>query len=152
MLERIGRGVAAGAVGTTALNLVTYLDMTLRGRPASSVPEQGAERLASQAGVDLGTGEAADARKQGLGAVLGFLTGLTAGGFVSVASPLVRRLPIGVAGPAIGLGVMAATDGANAALGTSDPRTWSAADWASDVVPHLAYGIAVAWALDALDA
>ncbi|MFE9199255.1 putative 2-aminoethylphosphonate-binding periplasmic protein precursor [Streptomyces sp. ADI96-15] len=27
-----------------------------------------------------------------------------------------------------------------AGTGASDPRTWSAEDWASDIVPHLAYG------------
>jgi hypothetical protein len=25
-------------------------------------------------------------------------------------------------------------------LGVTDPRTWSASDWMSDVVPHVAYG------------
>jgi hypothetical protein len=35
---------------------------------------------------------------------------------------------------------MAATDGVSAALGVTDPGSWSAADWASDIVPHLAYG------------
>jgi uncharacterized membrane protein len=38
---------------------------------------------------------------------------------------------------------MAATDVPVAALGVSDPRGWSAADWAADAVPHLAYGAAV---------
>jgi hypothetical protein len=40
MLKHILRGVAAGAAGTTALNAVTYLDMVLRGRGASSTPEE----------------------------------------------------------------------------------------------------------------
>jgi hypothetical protein len=151
MLERVAHGLVAGAVGTTALNVVTYLDMALRGRPSSSVPAQSAERLAGQAGIDLGADESAQARKEGLGALLGYLTGLTAGAVLGVLAPVARRLPVAVAGPAIGLGVMAATDGANAALGTSDPTTWSAPDWASDVVPHLAYGVAAVWALDALE-
>ena len=46
---------------------------------------------------------------------------------------------------------MAATDTSNAALGTTDPRTWSPADWASDVVPHVAYGLGAVLTLDALD-
>jgi len=33
----------------------------------------------------------------------------------------------------------------------SDPRSWAAADWASDVVPHLAYGVVTAWVLEGLD-
>ena len=36
-------------------------------------------------------------------------------------------------------------------LGISDPRTWSATDWAADVVPHLAYGFATHATLAALD-
>ncbi|MCP9968874.1 hypothetical protein LUX57_29935 [Actinomadura madurae] len=48
-MDRLTRGLAAGAAGTTALNLVTYLDMAVRGRPASSTPEQSVERLADVA-------------------------------------------------------------------------------------------------------
>jgi hypothetical protein len=151
MLERVAHGLAAGAVGTTALNAVTYLDMAARGRPSSSVPAGAAERLAGQAGVGLGAGDVRENRKEGIGALLGFATGVGAGAVLGVVGPVLRRLPVAVGGPLLGLGVMAATDGANAALGTSDPSTWSAADWASDVVPHLAYGVAAAWAFDALE-
>jgi hypothetical protein len=38
-----------------------------------------------------------------------------------------------------------------AAGGVSDPREWSAADWTRDVVPHLAYGAGVRWAMDRVD-
>ena len=37
MRRELAAGIAAGAVGTVALNLTTYLDMVIRGRPASSV-------------------------------------------------------------------------------------------------------------------
>ena len=40
-------GAAAGAAGTTALNAVTYLDMTVRGRPSSSTPEDTVEKLSA---------------------------------------------------------------------------------------------------------
>jgi hypothetical protein len=56
-MGRLARGVAAGAVDTTALNVATYLDMAIRGRPSSGVPAEAAERLASRAGVSLGDGE-----------------------------------------------------------------------------------------------
>jgi hypothetical protein len=36
-----------------------------------------------------------------------------------------------------------------AARGVSDPRSWGAADWLADVVPHVAYGLVTAWAADA---
>jgi uncharacterized membrane protein len=44
---------------------------------------------------------------------------------------------------------MAATDVPVAALGVTDPRRWSAADWAADAVPHLAYGMAAEAVLSA---
>jgi hypothetical protein len=42
---------------------------------------------------------------------------------------------------------MAATDLPMARIGLTDPDTWSAADWASDALPHLAYGLATVIAL-----
>jgi hypothetical protein len=36
-----------------------------------------------------------------------------------------------------------------AAAGVSDPRSWDASSWASDIVPHLAYGAVVAWTMEA---
>jgi hypothetical protein len=47
---------------------------------------------------------------------------------------------------------MALTDGTMTALGIADPRQWSSTDWASDVLPHLAYGLVTAGTLQALDA
>ena len=45
---------------------------------------------------------------------------------------------------------MIATDAPMAALGVSDPRTWKPADWASDALPHLAYGMTTAAVVRAL--
>lgn len=36
-------------------------------------------------------------------------------------------------------------------LKVTDPRTWSAADWASDILPHLGYGITADALLRALE-
>jgi hypothetical protein len=36
-------------------------------------------------------------------------------------------------------------------LGVTDPRTWSATDWVSDLVPHLVYGLVVKTTMDAFD-
>lgn len=151
MLERVAQGLAAGAAGTTALDTVSYLDMALRGRPSSSVPGQAAQRLAERAGVDLGEGKARESREQGVGALLGYVTGLAAGCVYGLVRPALGDLSRPVAGTLLGLGVMAATDGAQAALGTTNPKDWSATDWVSDLVPHLAYGWAAAWTYDALD-
>ena len=43
------------------------------------------------------------------------------------------------------------TNGPMTVLGITDPRTWSAPDWVSDLVPHVAYGAVVATTLDAFD-
>ena len=50
----------------------------------------------------------------------------------------------------LGLAAMAASDLPIIALGVSDPRTWGAAGWVSDLLPHLAYGLATATVYEAL--
>jgi uncharacterized membrane protein len=131
----------AGAAGTTVLNAVGYADMALRGRPASSTPDQVAERLARLSGLSIpGTGQAWQNRREGLGALAGIATGVAVGVAAGQVRGALRRLgPF--AGPAvIGGAAMLATDLTVAALGVSDPRTWDAASWLSDIVPHLAFG------------
>jgi hypothetical protein len=146
------RGAAAGAAGTTALNAVTYLDMTVRGRGTSSTPEQTVEKLAEKAHVPIpGDEEHRSNRVQGLGP----LTGLVAGIGVGVVTGLARAAgyrsapPVGVA--LVTGGVLVASNGPMTALGITDPRTWSTTDWVSDVVPHLAYAVVVKTTMDAFD-
>lgn len=139
-------GLAAGAAGTTLLNITTYLDMAIRGRPASSVPEDAVDRLAERRGISIDD----DNRRSAIAALLGFATGLAAGAAYGLVSPLTSFLPRPVVIAAVGLGTMAATDASSASLGVTDPREWSAADWASDVVPHLAFGAGVVLVHDAL--
>src|SRR3954468_1758615 len=75
------RGAAAGAAGTTALNIVTYLDMALRGRPASTTPDRTVERLAGTAHLSIpGEGERRASRVEGLGALTGLVAGVGVGG------------------------------------------------------------------------
>ncbi|MDT0274636.1 hypothetical protein [Blastococcus goldschmidtiae] len=146
------RGAAAGAAGSTALNAVTYLDMAVRGRGTSSTPEDTVEQLASEAHVPIpGDGDTRANRVQGLGPLLGLVAGVgvgTVGGLARAAGYLSAK-PVGVA--LTTLGVMVAANGPMAALGVTDPRTWSAKDWLSDVVPHLAYGVVVKNTIDAFD-
>jgi hypothetical protein len=146
------RGAAAGAAGTTALNAVTYLDMAVRGRGSSSTPEQTVEKAAEKAHVTIpGEGDTRQNRLQALGPLTGLVTGVGVG----VAAGLARAAgfrsapPLGVALAA--LGATLAGNGPMAALGVTDPRTWSATDWVSDVVPHLAYGLTVKTTMDAFD-
>lgn len=146
------RGAAAGAAGTTALNAVTYLDMVVRGRGSSSTPEQTVEKLAEKAHVPIpGDEQTRQNRVQGLGP----MTGMVAGVGVGVLAGLARALGLRT-GPVVGGGlitgvVLVAANGPMTALGITDPRTWSATDWASDVVPHVAYAAVVRATLDAFD-
>lgn len=113
-------GAVAGAAGSTALNAATHLDMIIRGRPASSTPEETVEAIDDRTpGSIPGEDDSRSNRVSGLGA----LTGLT---------------------------VMAVTDGATAKLGVSDLRRLAAADWVADLVPHLTYGAVTWSVLQAL--
>jgi hypothetical protein len=149
-MSKLTDGLLAGAAGTTLLNAATYLDMAVRGRQPSSLPEQDVERLAGCAGLSLGDGEQADARKSALGALLGYVTGAGVGALYGLLAPLLRRLPTPLSAGLVGAGAMAATDAASAMLGTTDPRSWSPQDWAADAIPHLAYGVGVVITYDAL--
>ena len=149
MWRRIAIGAAAGAVGTAALNITTYLDMAVRGRASSGMPAQAAGKLADMAGVDLGDEETAQNRKSGLGALLGYVSGIGTGLLYGAARPALRSLPQPVAGLILGAGAMAGTDVPITALGLTDPTEWPASSWASDIVPHLVYGVVTAATYDA---
>ncbi len=137
------RGAAAGAAGTTALDTVTYLDMLVRGRPASDAPERVVRRLVGQAGVDVpGSRTQRRARFAALGPLAGIGTGVGLGAVAGVLRSGGLRLPTAVGGPLLGAAAMLASDVPLAALGVSDPRTWSRVDWLGDAVPHLVYGLA----------
>ena len=151
---RLEHGLIAGAAGTMALDAVTYADMLLRGRPASTLPGEAAAKLAKQVGIDLqGDDDQTKARREGLAALLGYATGAAVG----VAGALIlgggRRAGRGhLVGRALVLGgsAMAASMIPMTAEGLTDPRQWGLEGWLSDVVPHAAYGLAAAATLAAL--
>jgi hypothetical protein len=145
-------GAAAGAAGTTALNAVTYLDMAVRGRGTSSTPQQTVEAVEERLPVSVpGEGDTRENRISGLGSLSGILTGIGVGAVFGLLRSAGVRLPGSVGGIAIGLTAMAAADLSMARLKVSDPRTWSAADWLSDLAPHLAYGAVTYATLEAID-
>jgi hypothetical protein len=150
MLASTLRGAAAGAAATTALNAATYLDMAVRGRGASSTPEQSVEGLLDRAGVDLPGNEDARAnRVSALGSLLGLVTGTAVGAAYGAATSLVGR-PGPVSATALGsVAAMLAGNGPMVLLGITDPRSWSAGDWLSDLLPHAAYGAVLAAAFEA---
>lgn len=149
-------GTAAGAVGTVALNVTTYVDMAIRGRPASSTPSQLVGAIADKAGVDLSSPDADEStvenRKSGLGALSGYLVGLGVGTGYGLLRLRVHRVPVATAAAGLGLAAMAGSDVPITALGVSDPRTWGASSWAADIIPHLAYGFFTAIAYEAFAA
>lgn len=146
------RGAAAGAAGTTALNVATYLDMALRGRGSSSTPEKTVEALADRAHLQIpGEGETRENRTAGLGALTGLIAGIGVGKLLGLGRAAGFR-----PGPTAGVlvataGALLAGNGPMTALGVTDPRTWSATDWTADIVPHLAYGLVAHATLSALD-
>src|SRR3954468_12145027 len=119
-------GAAAGAAGTTALNAVTYLDMTLRGRAASDTPQKTVEQLVDHAPADVpGDAEERDNRIAGLAPMLGVAAGVGTGVVLAAIRSRWRLGAAGSAAGAFGLGMLSGNL-PMAALGVSDPRSWSA--------------------------
>jgi len=145
-------GAAAGAAGTTALNFVTYLDMAVRGRPASSTPEDAVEALSGVTHLPVpGAAETRSNRVQVLGAMTGLVAGVGIGALLGAARASGWRPGLAVGSAAATVGALAGTNGPMTALGVTDPRTWPASSWVADIVPHLAYGAVTAAVLDRLD-
>jgi hypothetical protein len=141
LLRGVLLGAAAGAAGTTALNAVGYLDMAVRGRPASHTPEATVAKLAEIAHLPAPD----ENRLAGLGGLSGLVLGVGAGALLGVA----RAAGLRVGTIAASGVVMLISNGPMTVLRITDPRTWSAVDWVSDVVPHLAYGAVAVAVLDA---
>ena len=156
MLRQALLGTVAGAVGTVALNATTYGDMIVRGRGASSVPSEIAGQLADKLGIDLSAedeergGPTAQNRQSGLGALQGFAVGLGIGTVYGAVRPGLGDVSKLRAGVVLCLAAMVGSDGPAAALGIVDLRQMGLNAWLSDIVPHLAYGLATAVSYDAL--
>ena len=146
-------GAFAGAAGTSALNLVTYSDMLWRGRGASAVPAQVAGRLAQAARLPLRRpgedDERVSNRRSSLGSLLGYAVGIGLGTLYGVVRGR-RDVSLAVAALALGASAMVLSDAPATAMKVTDPRRWGASGWAADVVPHLAYGLVTAGALELL--
>ncbi|MCU1378296.1 MAG: hypothetical protein JWN29_1279 [Acidimicrobiales bacterium] len=134
-------GAGAGAAGTTALDAVSYLDMAVRGRPASHTPEATVAKLAEVAHLPVPD----EKRLAGLGGLSGLVVGAGVGALLGMARAAGWRTGTGIATVA----VLLAANGPMTVLRITDPRTWSAVDWVSDILPHLAYGAVTVAMLDA---
>lgn len=155
MMRTLVGGAIAGAAGESALNVVTYVDMLLRARPASSLPAKVAGRMADAAGIEFSQpGERpdkAETRREASGALLGY--GMAVG--TAVAYAVLRRaglrLPVPIAGLAMGGAAMAVSDTTATAMNLTEPGTWGVSGWLADIVPHAAYGIVAAATLELID-
>ena len=172
MANRIVAGAVAGAAGVVALNAMGYLDMLIRGRPASDMPARVAGKLADEMGLPLDfdadadgdtdgdavegeddeedePDDSADNRREALGALLGMVNGICIGVVYGILRLILPRPPAWLAGAGLGAAAMAASDYPATRLGLTEPRDWSATDWASDVLPHMAFGVVTALAFEA---
>lgn len=148
MKHSVLAGIAAGAAGTTALNLATYLDMIVNARPASTTPEKTVRRAEDATGLTLSAdgadSETAANRRSGVGALLGIAAGLGTGALYGLVRPRLGDVPLAVLGVGAGLAANVGTTGPMAVGGITDPREWPASSWVSDLVPHLTYGLVTA--------
>ncbi|OBI13262.1 hypothetical protein A5712_05445 [Mycobacterium sp. E2327] len=144
-------GAAAGATGTTALNVITYLDIAVRGRPTSSTPERTVEAMAKLFGLTVpGSGDVLANRLLGLGALTGYAAGIGMGLILGLAYALGWRPSLVVAALVATALALIGTNGPMTVLGVTDPRTWGVVGWISDLVPHFGYGVVTALVLDYL--
>ncbi len=154
MRDELLCGIAAGAAGTTALNAATFLDMVLRARPASTTPEVTIERMEELSHLSLSVegsdSDAAGNRRSGLGALMGIAAGLGTGVAYALVRPRLGTAPVTIGGLVAGLLANVGSVGPMTALGVTDPRTWPASSWLSDIVPHLCYGLATAAVYEAM--
>ncbi|MBC5816654.1 MAG: hypothetical protein GIW97_08945 [Candidatus Eremiobacteraeota bacterium] len=147
-MKNLALGATAGAAGTMALDIVSYLDMASRGRSPSDMPAKTAQALAALIGLrpekDETQSEEEKNRWSAIGALMGYAVGIGVGAAYGVLHPYLRSVPLPIRGIAVGAAAMAASDIPMVRLHLTDPTKWRAADWLSDIIPHLAYGIVTA--------
>lgn len=141
-------GAVAGAAGTTTLNVITYLDIAVRGRSTSTTPQRTVATLARLFHLSVpGSGDVLANRLSGLGALTGFAAGIGMGLLLGLAYSLGWRPVLLVATLVATALALVGTNGPMTVLGVTDPRTWTLVDWISDIVPHLGYGLVTAFVL-----
>ena len=156
MLRNVLMGTIAGAAGTVALDIASYADMAIRGRPSSNAPAKLVENLAKIVHLPLssqGTGsndQMVQNRESGLGALLGYVNGLGTGALYGLVRSQLDNVPIPLAGILVGLAAMAESDVPLITLGKSDPKSWGFSGWTADIIPHLIYGLVTVLTYEAL--
>lgn len=142
-IGRVAQGLAAGCAGIVALEVASYADQLVRGRPSSEAPTRLGQGIAERAGIELGEGEARGHRASALGPLAGYADGLLLGVAWAVLTPHPARSFVRGA-VLLTAGAWAGSNGPLLAMGLTDPRRWSPQEWRTDLVPHAAYGITTA--------
>jgi hypothetical protein len=128
-------------------------------RPAAQQRSgRGGQRLGDRLGIPIAPREEqpdelqdkARNRQTALGALSGFAMGLTVGTLYGLLRSRRPELPLSLVSLLAGVGAMAFSDVPLTVSGLTDPREWGASGWASDLLPHLAYGACTALVFDAL--
>jgi hypothetical protein len=141
-------GGFAGAAGSTTLNVITYLDIAVRGRSTSTTPERTVEAMARLFHLTVpGSGDVLANRISGLGALTGYAAGIGMGLILGLAYALGWRPGLLVATLVAAILALVGTNGPMTVLGVTDPRTWGLVGWTSDLIPHLGYGFVTALVL-----
>ena len=83
----------------------------------------------------------------GLARCTGLAVGVGVGAVFGVVRSLGCRPGLLTSSLAAAAAALLGSNGPMTVLGITDPRKWSAVDWVADVVPHLAYGLVTAGAL-----
>jgi len=149
----IGRSLLAGAAGIVVLDGVTYFDELVRARPPSELPMTVVQKLAQNLGISALASDEGDApknRRSGAGPLTGYAVGLGAAVVHGMIRPATRWLPWPIAGILLGGATLVASEGTATALGATDWRTWTPAEWLSDIIPRTLYGLTVAYVCDRL--
>lgn len=117
----------------------------------TSTPEITVETLAKRLHLQVpGRPDEQKNRKAGLGPLVGLAAGVGTGATLELAAAIGPRPGRAVGTGMAFLAVMLAGNAPMTLLGITDPRTWSRADWAADLIPHLAYAVVTAHVLDGL--
>ena len=85
-------------------------------------------------------------RQSWLGALMGYATGLEIGAAYRLVRPHLEGVSIPLTG--IGIATMVGSDVPAITLEVTDRTTWELYNWASGIIPHLAYGLVTAVAYE----
>ena len=153
-MQKIVAGIVAGAAGTVALDVATYLDMAIRGRSASNAPAQLVDSVAKSLHLSFFSGDDQQAknRESGLGALLGYVNGLGTGVVYGLLRSQSETVPLPLAAIGVGLAAMVASDVPLIVSRVSNPKSWGVSGWAADLIPHLIYGLVTVVTYESLTA